>query len=124
LRGAVKLEVLAFAHPRAGLQLVKGTIEAGESPEQAALRELREEAGLDGRCVADLGLLDVSNQGQFWSFHRIVTARRLPDTWIHRAPDDGGHDFHFFWHPIQVVPSNDWNETYRRALAYIGSRIT
>jgi len=34
------LEVLAFIHPSAGKQFVKGTIENGETPQQAAEREL------------------------------------------------------------------------------------
>jgi bis(5'-nucleosidyl)-tetraphosphatase len=33
----------------------KGHIEAGETAEEAALRETREEAGVDGRSVAPLG---------------------------------------------------------------------
>ena len=37
------VEVLAFEHPVAGYQLVKGTVESGESIETAALRELAEE---------------------------------------------------------------------------------
>ncbi len=40
------IEVLGFIHPLAGKQLVKGTIEAGESIEQACIRELKEESGI------------------------------------------------------------------------------
>ena len=40
-------EVLAFVHPVAGKQFVKGTIESGENPLDAARRELREESGLN-----------------------------------------------------------------------------
>ena len=36
-----------FRHPLAGIQLVKGTVEPSESPEDAARRELFEESGLD-----------------------------------------------------------------------------
>jgi len=35
-------------------QLPKGHIEAGETPEQAAVREVREETGVTGRIVAPL----------------------------------------------------------------------
>jgi 8-oxo-dGTP pyrophosphatase MutT (NUDIX family) len=35
-------EILAFEHPLAGWQLVKGTVEAGELPRDAAIRELYE----------------------------------------------------------------------------------
>jgi 8-oxo-dGTP pyrophosphatase MutT (NUDIX family) len=38
------------------VQLVKGTIESGETPAEAALRELSEEAGIDdASIVSDLG---------------------------------------------------------------------
>ena len=35
-------------------QLPKGHIERGETPEQAAVREVREETGVDGRIIATL----------------------------------------------------------------------
>ena len=48
--------ILLFRHPLAGVQLVKGTIESGETPAEAALRELSEEAGIDdASIVSDLG---------------------------------------------------------------------
>lgn len=39
-------EILVFSHPLAGTQLVKGSIEAGESSMEASERELMEEAGV------------------------------------------------------------------------------
>lgn len=39
-------ELLVFQHPTAGIQLPAGTVEAGESPETAVLREVTEETGL------------------------------------------------------------------------------
>jgi 8-oxo-dGTP pyrophosphatase MutT (NUDIX family) len=36
-------------------QLPKGTIDRGESSQQAAVREVREEGGVEGSIVADLG---------------------------------------------------------------------
>ncbi len=40
------IKFLAFRHPQAGKQLVKGTIEAIEKPQDAARRELAEESGI------------------------------------------------------------------------------
>lgn len=40
------LKILAFEHPLAGLQRVKGSVEPGESTALTAVRELKEEAGI------------------------------------------------------------------------------
>ena len=45
-RGPSSLELLLFRHPNAGIQIPGGTVEEGEAPEKAALREVREETGL------------------------------------------------------------------------------
>ena len=39
-------ELLLFKHPTAGIQIPAGTIEAGETPETAVMREVYEETGL------------------------------------------------------------------------------
>lgn len=39
-------ELLLFRHPYAGIQIPGGTVEEGESPAEAALREAREESGI------------------------------------------------------------------------------
>ncbi|MBI2200422.1 MAG: NUDIX hydrolase [Armatimonadetes bacterium] len=48
--------VLLLRHTSGKWMLPKGTIESGETPEEVALREVREETGLSNvRIVADLG---------------------------------------------------------------------
>jgi ADP-ribose pyrophosphatase YjhB (NUDIX family) len=39
-------DLLVFEHPTAGLQLPAGTVEAGETPRDAVLREVKEKTGL------------------------------------------------------------------------------
>lgn len=120
LRSQGVLEILAFAHPLAGLQLVKGSIEPGESPEAAALRELAEESGIDrARTVRNLGTWHSGYQGQVWSFYLCEVHHRLPERWTHHAADDGGHDFRFFWHPLADPGGEGWHEVFRGALAFI-----
>jgi ADP-ribose pyrophosphatase YjhB (NUDIX family) len=54
--------------------LPKGHIEAGETPEEAALREVREETGIAGEIVAELGVID------FWF---VAEGRRIHKTVRH-----------------------------------------
>jgi 8-oxo-dGTP pyrophosphatase MutT (NUDIX family) len=104
--------------------LIKGSIEPGELSSDAALRELREEAGIaDAAVCHDLGLWDAEFEGQIWSFQLCATARTLPELWSHHCPDDGGIELHFFWHDTEADPSEDWHPLFRRALEYILSCI-
>ena len=123
IRQRSEIEVLAFAHPLAGLQLVKGTIEPHESASAAALRELHEESGIyNATIVADLGHWVSGYQDQTWSFHLCATDV-LPDTWTHRTQDDGCHDFAFFWHPLSQPPDEQWHAVFQGALKYIARQL-
>jgi 8-oxo-dGTP pyrophosphatase MutT (NUDIX family) len=118
-------QLLALEHPLAGYQLVKGSIEAGESSDEAALRELAEESGLTAvRAVRQLGIWESGFQGQVWAFVLCESAERLPETWLHHAADDGGHDFRFFWHPLFGPPrSEHWHSVFQGALNFIQTAV-
>jgi 8-oxo-dGTP pyrophosphatase MutT (NUDIX family) len=125
LRGAgADTEILAFRHPVAGLQLVKGTIEPGEKPAQAAVRELAEEAGLHATAAQALGDWPSGHGSHVWSFHLMRCTDPLPETWVHRCADDGGHDFRFFWHRLRDRPGADWHAVYRRALQHLSHALS
>ena len=119
-------EILAFEHPLAGHQLVKGSIEAGESMVSAALRELAEESGLKGvHATRRLGTWESGFQGQVWAFILCESAERLPESWLHHAPDDGGHDFRFFWHPLLTpAASGQWHWVFQGALPFILAEVS
>lgn len=124
VRDSGELEVLAFRHPLAGLQLVKGTIEPGEEPGSAALRELREEAGIENATIAaDLGIWTSGYADHVWSFHLCQVAERIPDRWSHHTADDGGHDFEFFWHSLSRKPSSEWHAMFVGALAFLHQKL-
>ena len=124
LRDPTASKIMAFRHPAAGIQLVKGTIEPGERPADAALRELREESGIANATVyQDMGLWDAEYEGQVWSFHLCSISQALPESWSHRCPDDGGLDLNFFWHDLNSEPSEHWHPLFRRALEFIRSSI-
>lgn len=116
---AARVEILVFEHPLAGLQLVKGSIEPGETPEGAAVREMQEEAGIPLQAVRPLGIIEAA-PGQFWALTLCASTAPLPDQWVHRAPDDGGHDFSFFWQTLPVGPE-PWGNPYRRILERISA---
>lgn len=118
------LEVLAFEHPLAGLQLVKGGIEPGETPQAAALRELEEESGIAPAVAGrHLGLWPSGYEAQVWSFHEVSVDYALPQTWRHHAADDGGQVFRFFWHPLSEPASPLWHPVFAGALGFIRRQL-
>ena len=116
--------ILLFRHPQAGVQLVKGSIESGETAQQAALRELWEESGL--RAVAikdDLGCWQSGHHGQLWSFHLCQVDGPLPEHWAHQTLDDHGHRFEFFWAPLDPLPDDDCHPVFCRALVFLREEL-
>lgn len=118
-----KLMILAFRHPFAGCQLVKGSIEKDESPADAALRELFEESGIDSaKIVGNLGVWDADFENQIWAFY-LCEADESANQWTHHTQDDGGLDFSFFRQDIDGESDADWHPLYRRALKYIKQQL-
>ncbi|MCL2803176.1 MAG: NUDIX hydrolase [Micrococcales bacterium] len=52
--------------------LPKGHLESGETPAQAAVREVHEETGIRGTVVRHLGTIDYWFQGETARIHKIV----------------------------------------------------
>jgi len=72
--GTTKAALIA-RHDRHGhlvWSLPKGHIEPGESPEAAAIREIREETGITGRIVAPLGTIDFWFMASGTRVHKTV----------------------------------------------------
>ncbi|TDF86187.1 NUDIX domain-containing protein [Pseudomonas sp. H9] len=116
--------ILLFRHPLAGVQLVKGSIEHGETPAQAALRELKEESGIaTATVVDDLGCWDAGYLGQVWSFHLCQVSEPLPEHWVHQTLDDHGHTFEFFWAALDPLPDADCHPVFSRALAFLRATL-
>ncbi|OEC86652.1 NUDIX hydrolase [Acinetobacter sp. YK3] len=114
------LEILAFRHPLAGIQLVKGTIEQEEKYDEAAIRELFEEAGLNAEANPKfMGNLKLKSNQQGWYFYLCEVSVDLAETWIHHCQDDGGLDFEFFWFPLNQKPNESWHESFHEALSYL-----
>jgi 8-oxo-dGTP pyrophosphatase MutT (NUDIX family) len=105
--------------------LPKGTPEPGESIEQTAAREVREETGLGVRIVGNLGLIE-------YQFARPVQGVRVEKTVHHflMAPDGTGatdqHDGEYDrveWFPaeeaLRVMTYHNEREVMQRAIAAI-----
>lgn len=73
-------------------QLPKGLLEEGESPVSAAVRETREEAGVDGEVEAPLDTIEYwyvgVHQGRKVRFHKLVHFFLLR----YKSGDVSGHD--------------------------------
>jgi 8-oxo-dGTP pyrophosphatase MutT (NUDIX family) len=110
--------LLVFRHvdfPEAGIQVPGGTMDAGETPEAAVLREAGEETGLGDLVVkAFLGrdeFLDSStNPGKILvrHFFHLGSPHEIPETWQHyeNDPSDGSPGpilFEFYWLPVGVA---------------------
>jgi len=112
--------ILLFRHPQAGVQLVKGSLQPGEAPGAAALRELHEESGISSaRIKQDLGNWEAGYQGQVWSLQLCETHEALPEQWSHQTLDDHGHEFSFFWAAFDALPYSDCHPVFQRALAHV-----
>ena len=113
-------QILAFKHPKAGTQLVKGTVEEDERPEKTALRELAEESGIDQAVVIQkIGQLGFQATKQHWHLFLCRPALALPEEWSFFTEDGGGQLFQFFWHPLATAPDASWHPHFRRALTFI-----
>ncbi|HEX6121671.1 MAG TPA: GNAT family N-acetyltransferase [Ktedonobacterales bacterium] len=105
-RHAGMTQALAFTHrdfPEAGIQIPKGTVEEGEQPEEAVLREMVEETGL--RALTLLGAVardhhDSPDGGESERLFYWLRAENAPDRWEHTvasAGEDDGLVFQCFW---------------------------
>ena len=117
------LELLAFKHPKAGNQLVKGNIKKAEPLENACIRELAEESGIQARVVKQLGVWKPDFKNQVWGLCLMHYEDILPDTWEFQTKDDGGHIFSFFWQPLDSPLDDNWNEVYTNAFQHIRNTL-
>ena len=102
--------VLVFTHRAgpgvgaAGLQVPAGTVHEGEDPAVAAVREVREETGLDVEVVRELGT--VTRDGREHHHFLVSPLGPVPDAWDHDEKSDGDvtlWTLSLFWLPVHVA---------------------
>jgi 8-oxo-dGTP pyrophosphatase MutT (NUDIX family) len=125
--------LLVFQHPGDGdMQLPKGTIEPGESPEAAVRRELLEESGIafDGP-LEPLGTLErdceagvegnLHRHAQRWHLFLMRAQAPLPEHFTHVAsgsPEEDGLVFSFSW-LAPDAPLQGFAAPYQRAIGRV-----
>ncbi len=104
-------EVLLFEHVDGTIHIPKGTVDPGEDPRTACVRELGEETGVwDGSVVEQLPAMGVKrswDERQLWFSFVIECPRELPDQWDHVAEgssDEAGLVFRCHWVPLTEAP--------------------
>ena len=107
--------------------LPKGWIEPGETPEVAALREVREETGLDGALEDELGTIEY----WFYSRDEHVRVHKTVHFFLVRytGGDTADHDHEVSearWLPVEraldVMTYPNEREIVRRAIAIVENR--
>ena len=100
--------------PDAGIQVPAGTIEPGENPWDAVMREASEETGLTGikyvrflsrdtRDMRDCGSDELQHR---WFYHLSVEGP-TEETWRYGEHSEDGsliHQFDFFWADVLTLP--------------------
>jgi 8-oxo-dGTP pyrophosphatase MutT (NUDIX family) len=98
--------LLVFDHrdfPEAGTQVPAGTVETGESPETAVLREIKEESGLDlqqVRLIRKLATAEFMPSETVRHIFHLIASEELPAEWTHvvrSTGDDDGLGFVYRW---------------------------
>jgi 8-oxo-dGTP pyrophosphatase MutT (NUDIX family) len=101
-----------YSYEEVGIQVPAGSIRQGETPEEAALREAREETGFTQfKVVRKLGEItyDISPY-RFEVQRRHVFSMELteptPERWVSQELHDGEQDptnFECFWIPLEAA---------------------
>ena len=83
-------EIQAFRHSQGGIQVVKGTLEPGETLEEACGRGLLEESGPLGVAVKPLETIEFSEEKETRGFCLMQCYQQMAENRTCFTRDDGG----------------------------------
>jgi len=111
----VMVEQFRHAQRKVGLELPAGVVDEGESPEETAGRELREETGYAGEAPRILGCIDLNPSWQVTLVHvaLIRGAQRAGE-----KDEDEGEDIR-----VRLVPIPELRRMVREGEVDAGSTI-
>ncbi|HKN65663.1 MAG TPA: NUDIX domain-containing protein [Gemmatimonadaceae bacterium] len=127
-RAAGRAEVaMVRVGPKRRWQLPKGIVDEGEKPEETAVREVREEAGVNARIVAPLDMIEywyVGNDrdGRRVRFHKFVHLYLL----VYESGDVADHDHEVDearWVPLADATAMLAFDSERKAMNQAAARI-
>jgi 8-oxo-dGTP diphosphatase len=111
--GSANRRLLVFrqpASPEAGIQVPAGTLQQGEVPEKAVLREAEEETGLTDLALRGFLGTTEYDMAQFGRdeihvrhFFHLECKQETPSSWKHGETGGGVHaaiEFELFWVPL------------------------
>lgn len=121
-----------YPFPDAGVQVPAGGLDAGETPDQTAMRETFEETGLQLQNPAHLASYHWTRgeTSQIWHYFSLLAPSKTPDTWAHTVTggeSDSGMVFQCRFAPLGahgLIAGFHYEEALPQLKNHLNSELT